>query len=287
MPAASCVATLTRELGIGGVTAVACPFDTRTAPSAADEATIPRFEIRPWSRARRGPSGCAPSPPGSGAVARPARESSLPGSTGRSAPGAARAGDRAPHGPSTADRCDPGLHTTLAQGSPPRIARDRHVVGGWPAPGRDAIRHPVEPRTQRFADSQRARLARQRQERRLEGVLRVVGVAESLAADVQDHRPVPPQQHFERRLVAIVHEPPEGTSRSDSPDSVPSWKIRTSCRIAPFVHPFTMSRLALLPIRQPYLCAAPAVQSQILAPSGTIRSPRPIRPDPGVVIQAR
>jgi hypothetical protein len=78
-------------------------------------------------------------------------------------------------------------------------------------PDPDAGRRPagdaVEPAPHRIQPADRARPAHQDQERGLEGVVGVVGVAEPVAADAQDHRPVAQHQHLERGRVAMVDEP--------------------------------------------------------------------------------
>jgi hypothetical protein len=55
-----------------------------------------------------------------------------------------------------------------------------------------------------FAD--RASFSDQGEERRLEGVLGVLFMAQHAAADVQNHRPVTPNQDLERRLIALADE---------------------------------------------------------------------------------
>ena len=62
---------------------------------------------------------------------------------------------------------------------------------------RDSKRHPEEPARQRIAPPDRARLLGQDQKRRLRRVLSVVKVAQHLAADTQNHRPVAVDQRGE------------------------------------------------------------------------------------------
>ena len=66
-----------------------------------------------------------------------------------------------------------------------------------------------------------------------------------------------------------------GSPDPTAPPASRPGRRATTCRIAPLVRPFTMSRLALLRIRQPYLCAAGRVQSRIFRPAGAIRDPCP------------
>ena len=70
----------------------------------------------------------------------------------------------------------------------------------------DPPRDLVEPARQRVADPDRAGLADEHEEGRLEGVLRVVRVAEDAPAGDQDGRPVPLDDRRERRLVAAGDE---------------------------------------------------------------------------------
>ena len=62
----------------------------------------------------------------------------------------------------------------------------------------------VEPVAHQRPRDHRAGLAHQDQEGRLEGILGVGLVAEHAAADAQYHRPVPPHQGFEGRLVTLT-----------------------------------------------------------------------------------
>jgi len=64
----------------------------------------------------------------------------------------------------------------------------------------------VEPGPDRAALAGGGRVAGQRQERRLEGIFRVMGVAELTAAQSPDHRSVPPQQQLERGRIPIAGE---------------------------------------------------------------------------------
>ena len=64
----------------------------------------------------------------------------------------------------------------------------------------DPQRDAVQPGPERRPPADRARPADEDQERRLEGVVGVVGLAERGAADAPDHRPVPLDQRRERLL---------------------------------------------------------------------------------------
>jgi hypothetical protein len=52
----------------------------------------------------------------------------------------------------------------------------------------------VKPRTKRLTFADRGGLANENEERRLKGIVRGVGVAQHLTADVQHHRGMTPQQ---------------------------------------------------------------------------------------------
>ena len=47
---------------------------------------------------------------------------------------------------------------------------------------------------------------RERQKRRLQHILSIVGIAQYAPAQSQYHRAVPPHQHLERRLIVVAHE---------------------------------------------------------------------------------
>src|SRR5439155_23263691 len=68
------------------------------------------------------------------------------------------------------------------------------------------VRHLVQPTADRPAPADGAGLADERQESGLEGVLGILPVAEHSLADTEHHRSVPPDQHLERRLVALSSE---------------------------------------------------------------------------------
>jgi hypothetical protein len=67
----------------------------------------------------------------------------------------------------------------------------------------------VQPAGQRVGLAYRSGLSSEDEEGGLEGVLGVGLVAQDAAADVQDHRAVPPQEGRESRLVPLAEEPPE------------------------------------------------------------------------------
>ena len=62
----------------------------------------------------------------------------------------------------------------------------------------------VQPAGQRRSVAQRSSLADQDQEGSLEGVLDLLGVAQQSPADSKNEWPMPPEQHLERRLVALI-----------------------------------------------------------------------------------
>ena len=94
--------------------------------------------------------------------------------------------------------------------------------------GRDPAGHPVQPTGQRFPLSDRARLANQDQERRLKSVLGIVRVPQDPRRQTEDHRPVPLDQHRERRLGPRVAGPRNRSSSCPSvrPTAVPVRKSR-------------------------------------------------------------
>ena len=69
--------------------------------------------------------------------------------------------------------------------------------------------HAVQPGADRLALADRAGLAEQDQECRLERVLGLVRVAQDAPADAQHHRAVQGHERGERRLVTTAHEPLE------------------------------------------------------------------------------
>ena len=106
------------------------------------------------------------------------------------------------------DRVDRSLDGPRRQGrgppfvTPTAARRDARL-------DRDPVADPVQPARERAADPQRAGLAGQEQERRLEGILGVVRVAEHLAADRQDHPTVAADQGLEGRPIPQGLEPLE------------------------------------------------------------------------------
>ena len=82
---------------------------------------------------------------------------------------------------------------------------------GAAGPGRQrfprrAAGHAVEPAAHERAVAQARGLAREDEEGGLEGVLRILLVAEHAPAEVEDHRPVPPHQGRESRVAARRNE---------------------------------------------------------------------------------
>jgi hypothetical protein len=92
-------------------------------------------------------------------------------------------------------------------GVPPAALVPAADPAGLPGAGGDPPGDAVQPARDRAPLADRPRPAGQDQERRLEGVVRRVGVAQDAAADAQDHRPVPAQQGLEGRLVDVARVP--------------------------------------------------------------------------------
>jgi hypothetical protein len=74
---------------------------------------------------------------------------------------------------------------------------------------RQAMRHPVEPAGERLIDPERSGSSEEDQERRLKRILGIDRVAEDIAADRPDQRPVPRHEHGERFFVMLIDEPAE------------------------------------------------------------------------------
>src|SRR4051812_38157030 len=102
-------------------------------------------------------------------------------------------------------------------GSPPlfqyRIASPEFpTVGVRLRPRRDPPGNSVEPAGDGVCPPDGCSLAREDQERSLEGILGILPVAQDLAANAQDHRPVPLHECREcglRRRIALGEEPLE------------------------------------------------------------------------------
>jgi hypothetical protein len=71
----------------------------------------------------------------------------------------------------------------------------------------DAVGDLVEPAGEGLAAADGAGAASEGEERGLEGVLGLVGIAEDATADVQHHFPVAPHEQFKGGLVVAVVEP--------------------------------------------------------------------------------
>ena len=71
---------------------------------------------------------------------------------------------------------------------------------------RHAHRDAVKPRPQPLAVSERLCFPHEDEERGLEGVIDVGAVDEHPPADAEHHRPVPAQEHVERRVFAVAGE---------------------------------------------------------------------------------
>jgi hypothetical protein len=91
-------------------------------------------------------------------------------------------------------RFGPG-HLSLLH--PPTGRRGPRLAGGQ-------VGDAVQPAAQRLAHRDRSRLAGEHEKGGLEGVLRVLLVAQDAAADTQHHRAVSAQQRLERRRIPCV-----------------------------------------------------------------------------------
>ena len=69
------------------------------------------------------------------------------------------------------------------------------------------IGHAVEPVAQQMLTLEASCLSNEHEKRRLKGVIDVVGIAQELAANAQDHGSMALHQRLERRLVARTGEP--------------------------------------------------------------------------------
>ena len=163
----------------------------------------------------RGPAGSGPSPSGSAsrraasAYDRPSRSQSTTASRYRDRQPGDLLVDDAQHVVALGRGC--GSHGGLLRD---RLAARRLLVRPLPARlGPRPHRHPsgdaVQPGPQPAGVADRAGPLHQHQERRLEGVLDVVRVAEDPPADAQHHRAVQCHQRVEGRLVVPRREPLE------------------------------------------------------------------------------
>src|SRR5262249_7249931 len=80
------------------------------------------------------------------------------------------------------------------------------VATGGAVAQRDAIRHLEQPAADRLTFADGAGLAGEDEEGGLEGVLGVVRVAKETQTEIEYHRPVPPDEDLERRLLAAADE---------------------------------------------------------------------------------
>src|SRR5262249_6334931 len=108
---------------------------------------------------------------------------------------------------------------------------------GASAARRSAEGDPMEPGTQRIAHPQRASLAGQYEERRLEGILGLMLIAQDRPADPEYHRAMPLHQGGERRLVVpgrialhqiSIRQTTDDTliqQRVDAPKNVPPFTL--------------------------------------------------------------
>ena len=136
------------------------------------------------------PADVAASPRRSPAPAPPPPASSLPGRTGPPPvawpPATARSPRAAPNS------IDPPLRRLVPR-SHPLVPPDASATAsrGIPiGPQGDAVGHTLQPSPQRVLHPERANPASQDEERGLEGILGVAGVADDASTDRQDHRPM-------------------------------------------------------------------------------------------------
>ena len=108
--------------------------------------------------------------------------------------------------------------SALSGSSAGRVAVIGCAFGGFPlvfppprgvdlGPHRDAECNAVEPARERIARSDRCALSEQDHEDGLKRVVNVSRVSKRGETDADDHRPVPPHEQFECRLVARRQEP--------------------------------------------------------------------------------
>ena len=112
-----------------------------------------------------------------------------------------------------------------------------------PGPQGDASSDPQEPAGQGVPPPDRPRPRCQDQERGLEGILGVVGVAQDVAADIEDHRPMPCHQRLECRLGGLAAPSEESIQElgvgevPGHPDMGECVEPRSAVRHAPIVPP--------------------------------------------------
>ena len=99
-----------------------------------------------------------------------------------------------------------------------------------PCTPRRPDRDPVQPVAQQVRVTDRPGLASQDHEHGLEGVLRMLQVAQELPADAQDHRPVPAHQGGERGLAGRLT-PPGGEPLQELPVSKPGHRAALEERL--------------------------------------------------------
>ena len=62
--------------------------------------------------------------------------------------------------------------------------------------------YPIQPRRNRYSLPNSAGLAHEQEKRRLKRIFHVVRIVQHSPADAENHRPVPPQEYLEGRLVS-------------------------------------------------------------------------------------
>ena len=154
----------------------------------------------PW----RVPAGPRPSPWSTPGPVRPGPASVLADNTGPAGGGTFPAGARAPRRGSREAPPAPDRDSSCRPGPPPVSVVLLAAAAQQPGSAGHPRCHAVQPGPEgiRFAD--RASLQRQDQERRLEGILGRVRVAQGPLAYPQHHRAMPPHHLLERDLPASL-----------------------------------------------------------------------------------
>ncbi len=86
---------------------------------------------------------------------------------------------------------------------------DAIAIVSSPHPARDSIGHTVKPATQRSLFSNDCRVARQNEESRLRGILRILPMAQDALTDAEYHGGVTLHERLEGRFIAKLDESSE------------------------------------------------------------------------------
>ena len=190
--------------------------------------------------------GIIPFPWGSRSAGRPPRCSALPGSRAPPPPGTCPAAGAISSWISGHDSEGLGSWSTLVSAALFSYARRR--ARSAPRSQRDPTRDRQQPTAQGIVPADRTCPGRQHQESRLKSVLNVVGIAKDIAADAQDHAPMPydagrgtPPQRFRRRHPGIG--PEAGRPRGSRPPRPGSMNSAHSARRYAWFGP-TLARIS-------------------------------------------